>query len=173
MTFVARINLHARDGEHERYREQKERRRAEQEQAAAAREQTQAARNEVMRFYDANEANLRVVLPKAMFLVDLKARMPADQAPGPTWAAARQMLAELHQLVRTEEERKKADERKRRSQAERRRKIDREIRDCEEQIAKLLASPLRDEMDVEILAKRKHIRNLQEQMDMIESFNHE
>ena len=171
---AAQAQVRAEQDEARRQRQAAQARQRETKVAEArAGQETAAARKEVESYYQAHAAALQDVLPSSLFRSELQASFPAGISPADAWLAARDLIAQMQPLVNRERERQRKVNEEKRKQAEDIGAIDKEIRTCEQRIAKLQASKSDDQdfIDDEVQALKGTVQGLKERRETFANMN--
>lgn len=153
--------------ERERQRQTEETERAEREQHT----RTDEARAELIGFYDGHAELLAESLPPSLFKSQLQTRLPETITPDQAWQAAQEMISEMLPLIAQARDCGRAEEEQAREHERQIQRVSREIRRLEEEIQKITQSSTFDPdvSDPEIRALRDQIRELQEDLEVLEN----
>lgn len=95
-----------------------------------------SARYELERFWRQNADALKYAYPRSLLNAYVESRMGPGATPEAAWRATHQLIAELQPVVLEEKERRRREEEKRRARQQRLEQLDRQIGDCEKEIAR-------------------------------------
>lgn len=148
-----------------------------QKAQAAARTQTERtnrvadARSAVTQLYDENADLLKDILPPLLFKSHLETRFPPSIQPDQAWQVANALMAEIQPQILAAKDKLRTTEQKTQERSGEIVRRQRAIRRLEEEITKITEAPGfdRDISEPEIRTIREQIRELQDEIESLES----